>query len=142
MAGKFEYYSAISGTNAVPTPISVPVAATQTLLVGDLVVLSSGQIAKASASVAAPFGVMAQDSASATAGTLVRVYAIMPGSQTWRATASASATSSVLGAGTFDITAAQLIDVADSTNGSIAILRTLSSATDVQVVFTKGYFAS
>lgn len=52
-----------------------PVATTQTLAKGDVVILSSGQIAVAvAASSTEVCGVMAQDSASAIAGTLVAVY--------------------------------------------------------------------
>jgi hypothetical protein len=119
--------------------MQAPVATAQTLIPGDLVVLSSNQIAKASASVAAPLGVMAQTSTTQAAGTLVSFQPILPG-QTWRMGASAAATSMVWGAGTYDITSAQLVDVADSTNGSILILRTIDSTTDVEVCFNKGVF--
>ena len=134
--GKFEFVYQLNGTNVPPAVHSFPVAGSQTLLAGDLVVLSSGQVAKASASVAAPFGVMAEDSSGASAGTAVRVYPISPG-QVWRATASASASSAVLGSTKYDITAAQLVDIADSTNGSIFIVKTGSSNTEVYVTFTK-----
>jgi hypothetical protein len=54
----------------------LPVAASQTLVRGDPVILSSGQIAVAvSDSSAELVGAMAADSSSATAGTLVPVYA-------------------------------------------------------------------
>jgi len=53
----------------------LPVATTQTLARGDMVILSSGQIAIALASSAELCGVMAQDSVLATAAALVEVYA-------------------------------------------------------------------
>src|SRR3954466_6549352 len=104
MPGKFEYAYNLTGDNADPAIIPCPVAAAQTLAVGDLVVITSNQIVKASASVAAPFGVMAQAAVTLAANTLVRVYPIVPG-QVWHATASASAAAAVLGAGLYDITA-------------------------------------
>ena len=52
-----------------------PVATTQTLAKGDPVILSGGQVAVAvAASSTELLGVIAQDSESATAGTLVAVY--------------------------------------------------------------------
>lgn len=58
-----------------PTIVEVPVATTQTLAKGDPVYLSSGQVTIAASSTGAIFGVMAQDAASLTANTLVKVYA-------------------------------------------------------------------
>lgn len=141
MPGAFEYLYDLTGREGVPAEIMVPVAGTQTLKVGDLVIISSNQIAKASASVVAPFGVMAQAAASLTAGTKVKVFPIMPG-QAWRAAASADATNAVLGAITYDITSTQLVDIADSSNGSILVLETRLSITDVVITFTKSFFTS
>lgn len=142
MAGKFEFAYTLDGHNIPPAIITAPVAASQTLVNGDLVVISSGQIAKASASVAAPFGVMAQDSSSAAAGTLVRVFPIVPHTQVWKAKASAAATSAVLGAIVYDITAAQLVDIADAVNGSISIIALGRTTTDVDIVFSKTFLTS
>jgi hypothetical protein len=66
----------------------------------------------------------------------VRVYPILPG-QVWRAKASASAASAVLGSRKYDITAAQLVDIGDSTNGSILIVKLGALNTDVYVAFTR-----
>lgn len=142
MAGKFEFAYSLDGHNRPPTIISAPVAASQTLLNGDLVVISSGQVVKASASVALPFGVMAEDRSGAAANTLVRVFPIVPHTQVWKAKASASAASAVLGAIVYDITAAQLVDIADAVNGSIAILALGQTNTDVYVAFTKTFLTS
>lgn len=133
--GNFEFKKSLLGGNEVPAVKKLPVAGSQTLVVGDLVVLSSGQVAKASASVATVLGVMAQDSASATAGTLVDVYICQPG-QVWKAVADADASSDVLAGKTYDINTNQTIDIADSSNGCIQILETVDSNTDVRVVFT------
>lgn len=55
--------------------LEFPVAASQTLAKGDPVILSSGQIAVAVSNSSTELcGVMAQDSASQAAGTLVKVY--------------------------------------------------------------------
>jgi hypothetical protein len=118
----FEYAYDMAPGNFAPVIRELPVAASQTLVVGDAVIMSSGQIAKAGAAAGEIVGVMAQDSASADAGTLVKVQVAMP-SQVWRATATADATSVVRdGTATYDLTAAQLVDVADTTGGSLEIV--------------------
>ena len=134
--GKFEFRRSLSGGNEVPVVQKLPVAATQTLLVGDLVVLSSGKVAKAGASTGTVLGVMAQDAASLAEGTLVSVYICQPG-QVWRATADADATSHVLAAKTYDINpTTQTVDVGDASNGCIQILKLNDTTTDVDIVFT------
>lgn len=139
MAESFKFLKMIDGSQGTPAWIELPVATTQTLTVGELVILSSNQVATASASVAAPLGVMAEDSSGATAGTLVKLYPILPG-QVWRATADAAATAAVLGNGTYDINSDGTVDVGDASNGAILILRTRDSSTDIEVTFTKGVF--
>lgn len=133
----FEYaYHLASDRNTGPAILPLPVAASQTLAVGDLVCLSSGKVTKAGASTASVAGVMAQASDGATAGTLVRVAIIQPG-QVWRATANADATSHVLAAKTYDINAdTQTVDVADAAAGCLQILMLGESNTEVYVLFT------
>ena len=137
--GNFEYAYTLAGGDNVPAIHDFPVAATQTLKVGDLVELSSGALIKSTGSAASPLGVMAQDSTGAAAGTLVRVYPILPG-QVWRAVASAAATSAVLGSRKYDITSAQKVDVADSTNGSMLVVKVGKTTSDVYVTFTRSAF--
>lgn len=131
----FTFKYNLDGSNNPPTVKKLPVAASQTLVVGDLVVLSSGQIAKASGSVTEVIGVMAEASTNAAAATMLQVYIIQP-SQVWNATADASATSSVLQGKAFDINSDQTIDIGDTAGGCIRIVETVSSATDVNVVFS------
>lgn len=135
---KFEFaYSLQDDRNTTPAVHEFPVAATQTLLAGDLVYLSSGKVTIAGASQTSVLGVMAQDSDGAAAGTMVRVHVIAPG-QVWKATADADATSHVLAAKTYDINATtQTVDVGDAANGCILILRLGSSTTDVYIMFTE-----
>ncbi|MFN8530188.1 MAG: hypothetical protein U0670_16435 [Anaerolineae bacterium] len=137
--GSFEYAYTLTSADGVPAVHDFPVAASQTLKAGDLVELSSGQVIKSTGSTANPLGVMAQTISGAAAGTLIRVYPILPG-QVWRATASASASSVVLGSRKYDITSAQLVDVADSTNGSILIVKLGHGVNEVYVTFTRSAF--
>lgn len=134
--GNFDFAYSLAGGNHPPAVQKYPVAAAQTLVVGDLVVLSSGQVTKATASIADVLGVMAQASTTATAGTLVEVYVINPW-QVWRATADADASSVVLTNGKMDINTNQTVDVADTTGGCILIHKTGDAVTDVYVSFTE-----
>ena len=136
MPGKFEFLYNLDGSNNVPTKIKLPVAASMTLLVGDAVSISSQQVIKGGAAFGRCLGIMAQDSASAAADTLVEVYVSQPG-QVWRAVASASATTAARASRTYDLTATtQTVDVADTTGGCVYILKTDSSTTDIHVLFT------
>lgn len=135
MAGHFEFAYNLDGSNEPPAVQEAPVATTQTLVVGDLVVLSSSQIAKASASVALPFGVMAENSTLATAGTMVKFYVLHP-LQVWRAVADAAATSYILAAKVHDINSDQTVDVGDASAGSIFIWKTGDSTTDAYISFS------
>lgn len=128
-------YSTI-GNNDVPVVMKFPVAASQTLKVGDVVILSSGQVTKAGNGTGRVLGVMAQDSTSATANTLVSVYVSRPG-LVWKMTASADATSHILtSTRTYDLNASQQVNVADTTGGSLWPVALGSSNTTVYVVFT------
>lgn len=134
--GKFEFAYNLNGANHTPIVQPFPVASTQTLLVGDLVYLSSGKVTKAGNTTASVLGVMAQDSDGAAEGTMVNVHPIMPG-QVFRATADADATSHVLAAQAYDINAStQTVDVGDNSGGCIIILKLGDSVTDVYVAFT------
>lgn len=135
MAENFKFLYNLDGSNQPPSVVKIPVAATQTLVVGDALVLSSGKAAKGGATFGRCLGVAAQDSTTQAAGTLIDVYVTNP-SQVWRAVASASATSAVLGSRAYDLTSAQLVDPADTTGGSLQILKTDSSATDIHILFT------
>ena len=134
---KFEFHQNMGGSGAPPVVLELPVAASQALLLGDAVVLSSGQVAKAGDGTGRLLGIMAQNSASQAAGTLVEVYAARP-EHVWRATASADASALVLNGGrAFDLTATtQTINIADTTGGCVQILALNGSTTAILVNFT------
>lgn len=134
--GNFDFAYTLAGGNEPPAVEKFPVAATQTLVVGDLVVLSSGQVTKAGVDLADPLGVMMEASDGATAGTMVEVAVILPG-QVYRATADADATTHVLAGGKYDLNANQTVDVGDSSNGCVLIHKLGDSTTEVFVSFTE-----
>jgi hypothetical protein len=134
---KFKFVRNFDGNNNVPAVHLLPVAASQTIVVGDALALSSGSIVKGGAAFGRCLGIAAEDSASATAGTLIKFYVSQPG-QVWRATASADATSALRASRTYDLTATtQTVDVADTTGGCVYILELNNTAvTDIDVMFT------
>ena len=133
------FRQSLGGGNLPPAISKFPVAATQTLVVGDVVVLTSGQVAKAGNGTGRVLGVMAQISTTASAGTLVDVYVAQP-NQLWQMTASADATSHVLAARTYDLNSAQAVNVADTTGGCLQIKSLLATTTSVLVAFTATEF--
>lgn len=141
MARNFEYAYSLAGGNFSPVIRKLPVAATQTIVVGDALIMSSGQLAKGGAAIGEVVGIAAEASASQAAGTLIEVEIVMPW-QVWRAVATADATSVVLnGTETFDLTAAQLVDVADTTGGSLQIIgMDPASVTEIYVQFMSCFF--
>jgi hypothetical protein len=122
VARNFEFAYSLAGGNFPPVIRKLPVAATQTIVVGDVLIMSSGKLAKGGAAIGEVVGIAAEDSASQAAGTLIEVEIIMPW-HVYRATATADATSVVLnGTETYDLNSSQVVDVTDTTGGSLQII--------------------
>ncbi len=139
-APHFVFVRNVDGSNNPPAIAKFPVATTQTLVAGDAVVLSSGQLIKASTSCASVSGVMAQDSTTQAAGTLVSIF-VTKRSQVWAAAADADATTYVLKSQTQDISSGQVVVVADTSGGSLQILGLGATTTDVYINFCVNDFA-
>lgn len=119
--GNFEFAFSLAGGNYPPVKRYLPVAATQTLVVGDALYFSSGKLTKAGDGhkIAA---ICAQDATLLAEGTLIEVEIPMPW-HVWKATASGDATTYVLnGTDAYDLTAAQLVNLADTTGGGIRVI--------------------
>ncbi len=123
------YLAGFRPANAFPKIRWLPVAATQTLAPGDLVILSNNQIAIATATSAELCGAMAGRSVLADAGTLVPVYA----DPDEEFVCIADADSSGVGAGDYrDIvgaTGAMQMDVGGTTYNVLTALRANPDAT-------------
>ena len=106
--------------------------------VGTLVIMSSGQVDEATASVASICGLAAEaTSAAATAADPIRVYILRPGDVIkGTADADASALSGFSGKKA-DLNTNGSLDVADSTNGCLSVLRTEDSGLTVYCVPTE-----
>lgn len=137
MAINFDYAYDLRGGNQVPIVKDFPIADSQTLEAGDLVVISSGKLAKAGNGTGRVFGVMAEavTTGASAGGPLAKVQVSQPG-QVWRAVASADATSHVLAARTYDVNSSQAVNVADTTGGCIEIVALGATTNDVYVIFT------
>lgn len=128
----------LSGAEATPAYQYVPIADSQTLVAGDVVVLSSGKATKAGNGTGRVLGVMAENitTGASAGGPLAKIWVTNP-NQIWRGTASADATSHVLGGRTYDLNASQQVNVGDTTGGCIQIVSLVEGVTtSVDVVFT------
>lgn len=129
-APHFVFDHNLDGSNNLPARAKFPVAASQTLVPGDAVVLSSGQLVKASTSCGSVSGVMVGSSTNAAANTLIEIFVVKK-SQVWRAQTDADATNYVLKSQTQDLNSSQQLVVADTTGGSLQILGLGATTTDV-----------
>lgn len=137
----FEFAYDMRPGNLTPIKHKLPVAATQTLVAGDAVVMSSGRVVKGGDGAGRVVGVMAQDSDGAAAGTLVDVWIVAP-SQVWRGVASADASALVRdGERAYDLNASNEVNIADTTGGSLQIVGIGDSNTEVLVQFTSCFYA-
>lgn len=132
----FQYRKNMNGSNATPATMVVPIGDSQTLVVGDAVVLSSGKAVKAGNGTGRVLGIMAEDVTTGVSSTSTAKIEVVTPSQVWEATASADATTYVLGGRAFDLNAAQAVNVADTTGGCIQILELNDSTTNIFVQFT------
>lgn len=139
-APHFVFVRNLDGTNNPPAIAKFPVAASQTLVPGDAVVLSSGQLIKATVACGSVSGVMAQTSTTQAANTLVDIF-VTKKSQIWAAASDADATTYVLKSQTQDISSGQVVVVADTSGGSLQIIGLGATTTDVLIQFFINDFA-
>ena len=140
----FEFHANFGAGNHYPPALyKLPVAASQTIAVGDALAFSSGQLAIAGDGDV--IAAIAQEaSASAAAGTLIQVYIVQP-YHLWRAVASADATSNVLdGTDTYDLGTAQVVNLADTTGGGFRIVEQydVDDNTAILVQITNAFFGA
>jgi hypothetical protein len=106
--------------------------------VGTLLILTSGELDEATASVVLPVGLAAQaTSAAATAGDSIKVYLLRPGDVIkGTADADASALSGFSGK-TGDLNSDGSLDVADTSNGCLSVWRTEDAGLTVYCTLSK-----
>lgn len=138
MARKVSYIKSLDNTQ--PMMEKVQVAANQTIVVGDLLVISSGKVAKAGAAATAVFGIAEANittGGSPTAAdeipvTIINEKSVLEVSYTGTAIAAAG-----LFGTAYDITAAQVLDTADVTGGFLLAVKLPNTSKTTQQVVVK-----
>jgi hypothetical protein len=134
----FEFAYSLDGST--PVVRDFPVNGTGTFSVGDLVVISSGKLAKAANTVSTVAAVMQETRTTGSDGDLMKA-AILTNQQVWRCSFDAATHSASVGARTQDIASSRLLDADDATNGSLALVESRDDPHDAAykvgyVVFT------
>ncbi len=137
----FEFAYSLDGS--VPVVRDLPVTGTNTYKSGDLVVLSSGKLAKVSNSVSTVSAVLQESRESGADGDLMKA-AIITTAQVWRASMDAATYSASIGTETQDVAGSRLLDANDASGGSLALVEVRDDPHDTNpigyVVFTNVSF--
>lgn len=130
----WEYVTNLYGLNP-PTPITGTASANLETKVGTALIMTSGALDEATASVVLFAGIAAQaTSAAASAGDPIKFYPVRPG-DVYKGTADADASSLINFNGKLgDFNSDGSLDVADSTNGCLSVWKIGSANTEVYVV--------
>lgn len=134
----WEYTTNLLGLSNPPSVVTLEASANLETKVGTLVIQNGGQVDEATASVVAVLGLAAgATSAAATAADPTKVYLLRPG-DVIKGTADADASSLAGFNGKLgDLNTDGSLDVADSTNGCLAVWRTEDSGLTVYCVVSK-----
>jgi hypothetical protein len=117
----FEFAYSLDGDR--PTYRDYPVSGTGTYAIGDLLVFTSGKLAKAANTVATVSAVCQEARDSGVDGGLLKV-AVITKDQVWRCSSDGTSLTAALGARTQDIVDSNTIDADDAANGSLAVYDT------------------
>ena len=137
----WEYVTNLYGLNP-PTPITGTASASLETKVGTALIMTSGALDEATASVVLFAGFAAQaTSAAASAGDPIKFYPYRPG-DVWKGTADADASSLINFNGKLgDFNTDGTLDVADTTNGCLSVWKIGSANTEVYVVVNSAKMA-
>ena len=137
----WEYVTNLYGLNP-PTPITGTASASLETKVGTALIMTSGALDEATASVVLFAGFAAQaTSAAASAGDPIKFYPYRPG-DVWKGTADADASSLINFSGkTVDFNTDGSLDVADTSNGCLSVWKIGSANTEVYVVVNSAKMA-
>jgi len=115
----FEFAYSLDGS--VPVVREFEVDGTGTYGAGDLVIFSSGQLAKAASTVATVAAVLQESRTTGADGQLMKA-AVITNQQVWRCSYDATTYSASIGVRTQDIASSRLLDADDAGNGSLAVI--------------------
>lgn len=134
----WDYVTNLLGLSNPPSVVTLEASSGLETKVGTLVIQASGQVDEATASVVAILGLAAEaTAAAATAADPIKVYLLRPG-DVIKGTADADASSLAGFNGKLgDLNSDGSLDVADASNGSLAVWRTEDSGLTVYCVVSK-----
>lgn len=134
----WEFVTNLFGITEPPVVTTLEATTDLYTKVGTLLVMSSGQVDEATASVVLPIGVAAEViSVAATATDPVKVQLLRPG-DVYKGTSDADAsTASGFSGKTFDFNSDGSLDYADSSAGCASVWRTEDTGLTVYIVFSK-----
>lgn len=138
MARKVNYIKSLDATQ--PNEVMLKIAASQTIVAGDLLVISSGKGAKAGAAATAVFGIAEKDittGGSVTDADEIPVTVLNDRSVIRVAYTGTALTSAGLWGTAYDITAAQVLDTADTTGGFLIAVDMPNTVKTYQDVIVK-----
>lgn len=122
MAEKWKYVYSLDGSNTPPPIKDVALAGSQTVVAGDLLVSSSGYLAKAGNTSPNIVAIAQEAATSSTEGDLIKAE-ILSEIHVIRGTADADATAINWAATTYDLNATtQTLDVADASAGCLQVV--------------------
>jgi len=135
---KWDYVTNLLGQSNPPSVVTLEASANLETKVGTLVIQNGGQVDEATATVVAVLGLAAEETAAAlSAADPIKVYLLRPG-DVIKGTADADASSLAGFNGKLgDLNSDGSLDVADSTNGSLAVWRTEDAGLTVYCVVSK-----
>ncbi len=135
---KFEYLKSLDGSQ--PNEVMLKIAANQTIVAGDLLVLSSGKGAKAGAAATAVFGIaMAAITTGGSVTDANEIPVLMLNSKSvLKVSYTGTATTSANMWGTaYDINSSQVLDTADTTGGFLLLASLPNTAKSTIEVMVK-----
>jgi hypothetical protein len=138
MAAKVKYLKSLDGSQ--PNEVMLKIAASQTIVSGDLLVITTGKGVKAGAAATAVFGIALKDittGGSVTDANEIPVLVINEKSVLEISYTGTALTSAGLWITAYDITAAQVLDTADTTGGFLLAVALPNTTKTTQEVIVK-----
>lgn len=134
----WEYVTNLLGLKDPPSVATFEATSSLETKVGTLLIMSSGQLDEATASVVLPIGLAAEATdAAATAGDPIAVYILRPGDIIKGTSDADASTASGFSGKAFDFNTDGSLDYADNSGGCASVYRTEDSGLTVYITLTK-----
>lgn len=134
----WQYVTNLFGISDAPVVTALEATTNLETKVGTLLIMASGQVDEATASVVLPIGLAAEViDVAATAADPVKVQLLRPGDVIKGTSDADASTASGFSGKTFDLNTDGSMDYADSTNGCLSVWRTEDSGLTVYCTVSK-----